>query len=147
MTSNPPGQDHYRRPESVLVVVYTRDGQTLLLRRADQPALWQSVTGSLQPDESPASAARRELAEETGLRFRPAASSVTRRFRILAHWKARYAPGTEWNLEHEFRLELPESLPVVTDPAEHLEHRWLPITEAASKVFSWTNREALEALS
>ena len=56
----------YKRPESVLVVVYTPAGQTLLLRRA-RPVFWQSVTGSLDwPDESPAEAARRELKDETG---------------------------------------------------------------------------------
>ena len=41
----------YKRPESVLVVVHTPAGQTLLLKRA-RPVFWQSVTGSLEwPDE------------------------------------------------------------------------------------------------
>ena len=51
----------YKRPESVLVVVYTVSGQTLLLKRK-RPIFWQSITGSLKwPDESASDAAYREL--------------------------------------------------------------------------------------
>ena len=57
----------YKRPFSVLVVVHTRSGEVLLLRRRDPPDFWQSVTGSLREGESPAEAAARELAEETGI--------------------------------------------------------------------------------
>ena len=56
-----------RRPVSVLVVVYSNDGQALALHRQSPFAFWQSVTGSLQPGETHADAARRELLEETGL--------------------------------------------------------------------------------
>ena len=57
----------YKRPESVLVVVYTVSGQTLLLKR-NRPVFWQSITGSLKwPDESAPDAAYRELEEETGI--------------------------------------------------------------------------------
>ena len=139
--------DRYRRPESVLVVVYAEDGQVLLLERADRPGYWQSVTGSLEWGESAASAARRELAEETGIDAEPVAAGVSRRFEIFAHWRDRYAPGTVWNLEHEYRLRLAEPFPVRLNPDEHLRHCWLPAEEAARQVFSWTNREAIEALA
>ena len=57
----------YKRPESVLVVVYTADRETLILQRVGN-SFWQSVTGSLNWDEeSPEEAARRELFEETGI--------------------------------------------------------------------------------
>ena len=36
----------YKIPESVLVVVYTPRLDVLLLERAKQPGMWQSVTGS-----------------------------------------------------------------------------------------------------
>ncbi len=64
--------DRFRVPESVLVVVYARPDQVLLLERRDRPGFWQSVTGSLEPGEAPRDAARRELAEETGLDGEPA---------------------------------------------------------------------------
>ena len=64
----------FKRPESVLVVVYTRTGKVLLLRRADHPEFWQSVTGSMEwGDEQPAETAVRELREETGITAAPAA--------------------------------------------------------------------------
>ena len=57
----------YKIPESVLVVVYAATGHILVMRRADLPDFWQSVTGSLDPGERPAATAVRELFEETGL--------------------------------------------------------------------------------
>ena len=55
----------YKRPQSVLVLVYTAAGQVLLLRRIRPRGFWQSVTGSLRWGESRQRAARRELFEET----------------------------------------------------------------------------------
>ena len=58
----------WKRPESVLVVVYTAADEVLVLLRRQPPDFWQSVTGSLRWDEThPLDAARRELREETGL--------------------------------------------------------------------------------
>ena len=51
----------YKRPQSVLVVVCTRGGEFLMLRRARPSQFWQSVTGSLNPGESPRLAALREI--------------------------------------------------------------------------------------
>ena len=63
----------FKRPESVLVVVYTCTGKVLLLRRADIPEFWQSITGSMEwGDEQPAETAARELREETGIVASPA---------------------------------------------------------------------------
>ena len=55
-------------PRSVLVVIFTDDGQTLLIERADYPGFWQSVTGSQDEGESFAETAAREVEEETGFR-------------------------------------------------------------------------------
>ena len=38
----------YKRPESVLVVVYTRSNEILALRRKQPNYFWQSVAGSLE---------------------------------------------------------------------------------------------------
>ena len=57
----------YKRPESVLVVIYTISGEVLLLERRQPAGFWQSVTGSLAWDEAPREAAIREVSEETGL--------------------------------------------------------------------------------
>ncbi len=59
--------DKFKRPESVLLIIATRSGDFLLLRRTQPAGFWQSVTGSLEPGETPRQAAWRELREETGL--------------------------------------------------------------------------------
>src|SRR3989344_4273789 len=66
-TLSPLSTRKFKRPESVLVVVYTRTGKVLLLKRADDPDFWQSVTGSLLWEETePQQAAVRELREGSG---------------------------------------------------------------------------------
>lgn len=140
--------DGSRRPESVLVVVYTLDGQVLLLRRSEPFDFWQSVTGSLEVDETHAAAASRELFEETGLRDqgRLYSTGVSRRFTIDPRWRDRYPPGVVENLEHEWRYEMPATAPIRLAAREHSEFLWLPRHEALATVWSWTNRDAIETL-
>lgn len=137
----------YRRPESVLVVVHT-DELALLLKRRRPFEFWQSITGTLDPDETPAAAARRELAEETGLDTEGelAATGVTRRFVIDPRWRHRYAPGVVENTEHEWRYRLESPVDIALAVDEHSAYEWLPIGAAAARVWSWTNREALRRL-
>ncbi len=137
-----------KRPESVLVVIYTRALDCLLLERAQPRGFWQSVTGSLQWGESPAECAAREVREETGLTPRDLRNSgVQRSFPILPEWRSRYAADAVTNVEHLWYLELLEREPVTLSSAEHVAHAWLPLAAAIGKVSSWTNREALERLA
>lgn len=137
----------YKRPESVLVIVYTRSGKVLLLRRADHPEFWQSITGSMEwGDEQPAETAVRELREETGISVEPAALTdwkIQNHYVIFPQWRYKYATGVTENTEHFFSLELPEEPTVKLSPEEHSEYAWVPFAEAVERVFSWTNRDAL----
>ncbi len=140
----------YKQPLSVLVLVHTRGLDVLLLERADYPAHWQSVTGSVELGETLAHAAERELAEETGIDAARYGGVVdwkrSNQFEIFPQWRGRYSPGTTHNTEHVFALEVPGPVPVKLAPREHLRCEWLPWREAARKCFSWTNRAAIEAL-
>ena len=134
----------FRRPESVLVVVHTPDGRVLLLRRRAPGGYWQSVTGALHWGETPPEAACRELHEETGLGcvgLEPCGPSAW--FEIYPQFLDRYAPGVTHNLEHVFRLELPEPVPVRTAPAEHDAWQWMEREAALRRVGSRTNRAAI----
>lgn len=116
-----------------------------MLNRNRPRGFWQSVTGSLEPGESPRGAAERELFEETGLR---AGSGMvdchyTERFPIISPWRARYAPGVHYNREHWFYFVLPFRRQVRLEPEEHVEHRWLPFCQAARLASSRTNRKAI----
>jgi dihydroneopterin triphosphate diphosphatase len=140
----------YKLPLSVLVVIYTRERQILMLERARRPGFWQSVTGSLDwPEEAHELAAAREVREETGIDA--AAGKLSRwniayTFEIYLHWRHRFAPGVTHNTEHVFGLELPAPLPVRIAPDEHVASAWLPLEEAAGKCFSWSNRDAIRML-
>ena len=137
----------YKIPESVLVVIHTRDLLVLLMERAGHPGFWQSVTGSRADAGEPfVDTAVREVAEETGIdatRFPLLDWEITNRFEILARWRNRYAPGVTHNTEHVFGLTLPEAQEVVLAKDEHLAYAWLPWREAAARTFSWSNRDAI----
>jgi dihydroneopterin triphosphate diphosphatase len=138
----------YRRPVSVLVLVYTADASVLLLRQPRPFDFWQSVTGSLQQDETHAAAARRELAEETGLAGEGELtfSGTSRLFTIDERWRERYAPGVTENVEFEWHYRLPAKTDIAVNASEHSEYQWFSLERAIEAVWSWTNREALVLL-
>lgn len=139
----------FKIPVSVLVVIHTPDREVLLMERADAPGLWQSVTGSQDPGETPAQTAVREVAEETGLdagQFQLTDWQLQYEFEIFPRWRHRYAPGVTHNTEHVFGLMLPGPRPVTLAPREHLAYVWLPWQAAADKCFSWSNAAAIRRL-
>lgn len=138
----------FKRPESVLVVVYTKTGKVLMLRRADHAEFWQSVTGSLEWDtEDFEATARRELLEETGIVAEHLRDlEKTNTYVLFPEWRYRYAPGVTENTEHAFALELPDEVPVTLNPAEHSDFLWLTFPGAAERATSWSNRDIIVAL-
>ncbi len=136
----------FKQPVSVLVVIHTPSMRFLLLERVAPAGFWQSVTGSLEPGETPLQAAVRETAEETGILATPTMLRDWRhtyRFEIHPQWRIRYDPAVTHNVEHLFSLCVGEEPSVRIAPSEHRRHLWLPRLEAAEKVFSWTNRDAI----
>jgi dihydroneopterin triphosphate diphosphatase len=135
----------HRRPESVLIVIYTDGGEFLLLERRRPPGFWQSVTGSLEWGEFADNAARREVVEETGITQGVLVNlQWTQVYEILPSFGKVYAPGITRNLEHAFSLRLPSRVPVTL--SEHVQFRWASALEAIDTVSSSTNRAVIEQL-
>jgi dATP pyrophosphohydrolase len=140
----------FKTPVSALVLIHTEDLQVLIMERADKAGFWQSVTGSLEAGETPRQAAIREVLEETSLdaeQYDLQDWQVANTYDIYPHWRYRYAPGVTSNVEHQFALVLPSALPIKLAPDEHLQYAWVDWREAAQRVFSWTNVDAIKRLA
>ncbi|CNH47254.1 dATP pyrophosphohydrolase [Yersinia thracica] len=140
--------DGYKRPESILAVIYARNsGRVLMLQRRDDPDFWQSVTGSLEGDETPLETAQREVKEEVGIDILGENLELFDcqrcvEFELFVHLRRRYAPGVTHNKEHWFCVALPEERDVVI--TEHLAYQWLDAADAAALTKSWSNQQAIE---
>ena len=137
---------NYRIPQSALTVVYNRAGQVLVMQRNDDPEFWQSVTGTLEQGEKPIQTALREVLEETSIDIIQSAYQLIdcqkiNTYEIRDRWKHRYPPGTPYNTEHVFAVEVANHQGIVL--TEHSAYLWLDKSSALQKVWSDTNREAI----
>lgn len=140
----------YKIPQSVLVVIHTRDLRVLLIRRADtQEDFWQSVTGSKRTElETWRDTALREVHEETSIDGAAPGCTLSdwgleNIYSLYPQWRHRYAPGVMVNTEHVLGLCVPTEVAVRLNPREHTAFVWLPWREAADRCFSPSNAEAI----
>ena len=139
-----------KKPVSSLVLIYTEDFKVLLMERADKKGFWQSVTGSLEENETPRDAAIREVFEETGIdstQYHLEDWDLPHVYEIYSHWRYRSAPDITHNTEHIFALKVPASIPIQLSADEHVQYLWVDWRDAMDKVFSWTNVEAIKKLA
>ena len=121
-----------RLPAETVSVTVTREGRDgtevlLLRRRPERGGFWQSVTGRREPQETPAVAAAREVAEETGralpvrsLHYRHAFALGEASPPLLAQEDAFAAT---WEGNAEVRLG-----------PEHADFAWLKVPEALQRL-------------
>lgn len=138
---------NYKNPNSVLVVIYAKDtNRVLMLQRKDDPTFWQSVTGSIEAEEKPIEAAKREIKEETGLQISSQKQLLVDcnqqiEFEIFPHFRYKYAPNITHCIEHWFLLPLEsEQEPILS---EHLAYRWVSAEEAINMTKSPNNADAI----
>ena len=152
-----------RRPDEVAVVVRRPAAHGLeylvLLRSPEKLGYWHLVAGGVEWGETPAAAAVRELAEETGLVAQPAAlddplfyelagdpESVRERFpegteRITVWPFVADAPRLEQALGNLLVADAPPGWEPMLDE-EHVDHRWLDADGAVALLHYPEPREA-----
>jgi len=140
----------FKKPISSIILIYTEDFKVLLMERADKKGFWQSVTGSVEENETPKDAAIREVFEETGInasQYHLEDWKLSHIYEIYKLWRYRYAPDVTHNTEHIFALKVPANISIQLSADEHVQYLWVDWRDAMDKVFSWTNVEAIKKLA
>lgn len=106
-------------PPPVVAAIVTSELGVLAGRRHDQIPPWTFIAGQIQPGESPADAAVREVKEETGLEVAPG--------RVLGR---RVHPATGRTMIYLAARPVRGTDVYVGDEAELAEVRWLDLTSA-----------------
>lgn len=118
---------------TISVVPVDRNGRVLLLRRSEvRGGFWQPVTGRIEPGETAAEAARRELREETGLDAPVEALGYVHGFGIDPRLAHDPAPGVRVAEETAFVARVPSVTARLSH--EHVELAWLSAGEAIGRL-------------
>lgn len=142
-----------RSPLNVLVLPFrgTREAgfEYGVFRRADDAACWQAVAGGVEVGETPRRAAKRELAEETGLtgarRWIKLDAHATVPARVFRDWPS-WGAGVYVVRELAFGVEVGEG-ETIRLSGEHLAFEWLTYAPARERLQWDSNRTALWELN
>jgi 8-oxo-dGTP pyrophosphatase MutT (NUDIX family) len=128
------------------VMIFVRRGAEylVLLRSERQGGYWHPVSGGIEPGESSAAAAARELLEETGLDASPV--GLGRSFVYQAEpWEPHYEEGMAPIRVDCYVVDAPDGWEPQLD-WEHDEHRWCSPAEAAAILYWPEPREVIREL-
>ena len=133
------------------VIILNNKNKVFVGKRKDNPVnKWQMPQGGVDVGENFITAMKRELFEETGIKYQefPILNwQFSQEYEIYKHWRYRYPPSVSSNTEHVFSVELPKKITVKIAPKEHRDFKWVPIEDAIKMVFSDTNAQALKKLN
>lgn len=120
-----------------VAVMDDEDRVLLLRRRPERGAFWQIVTGRIEPGESPAEAAAREMREETGQALAVEDLGYRHSFALGEEVPPRLVEETA------FAARWPRGQEVKLSDAEHDAHRWVSVAEAMTLLPFQGLREAV----
>ena len=117
-----------------------------MLQRRDDPDFWQSVTGSLEADETPNETAIRELWEEVRLKIEVKSTALldcneSIEFEIFPHFRYKYAPNVTHCREHWFLLAVEQEF--TPELTEHLAFQWVSLTQTIQITKSPNNAKTI----
>ena len=137
----------YKNNQSVLVVIYVESThRVLMLQRQDDSTFWQSVTGTLEANETPRATAIREVWEEVGLKIEENSTALfdckeSIEFEIFPHFRYKYAPNVTQCHEQWFLLAVEQGFEPIL--SEHLAYQWVSPEQAIQMTKSSNNAEAI----
>ena len=137
----------YKNNQSVLVVIYAKSSnRVLMLQRQDDSTFWQSVTGTLEANETPRATAIREVWEEVGLKMEENSTALfdckeSIEFEIFPYFRYKYAPNVTHCREHWFLLAMEQEFEPIL--SEHLAYQWVSPEKASQMTKSSNNTEAI----
>ncbi|MFN8009963.1 MAG: lipoyl(octanoyl) transferase LipB [Holophagaceae bacterium] len=102
----------------------------MMLRVPEHGAWWQSVTGMLEPGETPEAAAHREVKEETDLVGTLRPLPLQHSFWVDPSIVRFPDPEPRFNTETCFHMEVPPDAAVQLAPEEHVDFKWCGFEEA-----------------
>jgi lipoyl(octanoyl) transferase len=119
----------------------------VMLRTPSHGVWWSSVTGMIEPGESPEAAAHRELLEETGLTGTLTPLDFTHTFWMDPRILGFPAGEPRFNTEVCFHMEVAAGAPVRLALDEHSEYRWCGFEEAHGLMMWEGSKAALARLT
>ena len=126
-------------PIKIQTILYRVENETLLVlvikRSLQDGGFWQTITGTLELNESIVESRQRELKEEVGITNAVYDNAEVNRFA----WQKK-----DWTVVEVVFSARTESKEIILNPKEHTEYKWLPIDEAIDLVEKDQTKECLK---
>lgn len=126
-------------PIKIQTILYRIENGTplvLVMKRSPQDGgFWQTITGTLELNESIFDSRKRELREETGIADAIYDDMEVNRF----SWKKK-----DWVVVEIVYSARTKSREIILNPKEHSEYKWLPIDKAIELVEKEQTKECLK---